>query len=367
MKWILSLVVAIWAIQVSAQGTYYDGLNDSLRCQQLKAALKKRISTGFTPRRYDEIPGFMQTHDKRQNDAGTASIMWDMYSDNPTGAEPYEYRVSFFCSNDNTGNEGACWNREHCMPSSWFNASDPLYADAINLVPADAYVNNRRGNNPYGKVNSATFTSLNGSKLGSSATSGVSGTVFEPIDTYKGDFARIMLYMITRYEDSIPKWGGSDAARVLSSDVFLGFKREYLDLLLQWHEQDPPSQKELNRNNAAQTFQGNRNPFVDRPEYAVRIWKTAPDECARFIVSTREQTFSTLSLYPNPANGGIIYIGEVSKTAGTTYYISDLTGKQVLSGLLNSNNVDVSSLNSGMYILTAISGKTVYTGKFLVQ
>ncbi len=360
-------MVAIWAIQVDAQGTYYDGLSDSLRCQQLKAALKKRISTGYTSRNYDEVPGFMQTNDRRQNDAGTTQIIWDMYSDNPSGSEPYEYRNGDLCTNQSVDSESDCWNREHAMPSSWFNASTPLFSDVINLVPTDAFVNNRRSNNPYGKVNSATFTSLNGSKLGSSATTGVSGIVFEPIDAYKGDFARIMLYMITRYEDSIPKWGGADADRVLSNDVFLGFKREYLDLLLQWHEQDPPSQKELNRNNAAQTFQGNRNPFVDRPEYAARIWKTAPDECARFIVSTREQTFSALSLYPNPANGGLIYIGDASKAVGATYYISDITGKQVLGGLLNSNSVDISSLNSGMYILTTISGNKVYTGKFLVQ
>ena len=367
MKWILSLTVAIWTIQLSAQGTYYDGLNDSLRCQQLKAALKKRISTGFISRNYDEVPGFMQTNDRRLNDAGTTQIIWDMYSDNPSGPEPYEYRNGDLCSNQNANTENVCWNREHAMPSSWFNASTPLFSDIINLIPADAYVNNRRSNNPYGKVGSATFTSLNESKLGNSTTTGVSGTVFEPIDTYKGDFARIMLYMVTRYEDSIPKWGGADASRVLSSDIFLGFKREYLDLLLQWHEQDPPSQKEISRNNAAQTFQGNRNPFVDKPEYAARIWKTVPDECARFIVGTKDQQFMPLNLFPNPANGGRIFLGDLSITNGATYIITNVSGKQVLNDSLNSNSIDISSLNNGMYILTAISGDTIYTGKFLIQ
>lgn len=366
MKYFLSLtLLLIWFLS-PAQGTYYNTLNDSLRCQQLKTALKKLISTGYIERSYNDVKGFMESNDRKKNDAGTFDIIWDMYSDNPSGPEPYEFRINTFCSNDNTSTEGVCWNREHSLPASWFNNAAPTFTDIVNLVPADALVNNRKSNNPFGKVGSATFTSQNGSKLGSSSTSGISGTVFEPIDAYKGDFARIMLYMITRYEDSLSKWGGADAARVLSPDVFLGYKREYLNLLLQWHEQDPPSQKERDRNNATQIFQGNRNPFVDRPEFAKRIWNTSPEDCARFTVNVFERVYADISLFPNPVINSYLYMSGMNYT-GARYMIFDISGRSVASGILQQTAIPVEMLEKGSYILIIEDGDLVARGRFIKQ
>ncbi len=103
---------------------------------------------------------------------------------------------------------------------------------------------------------------------------GYSGTVFEPINEFKGDLARGYLYMATRYQNLIGNWesitGNSDA--ILDGSSNQVFEQWTLDLLLKWHEQDPVSQKEIDRNNAAQEFQSNRNPFVDHPEFARAIW-----------------------------------------------------------------------------------------------
>lgn len=123
-------------------------------------------------------------------------------------------------------------------------------------------------------VASSSWTSTNGSKLGSSAVNGYSGTVFEPIDEFKGDFARIIFYFATRYENiistvSFPMFGNS---------AYPGISSWSLPMLLQWHTNDPVSEKEINRNNAAYSFQGNRNPFIDHPEYVNSIWgTTTPD------------------------------------------------------------------------------------------
>ncbi len=97
------------------------------------------------------------------------------------------------------GSEGSGYNREHSWPSSWYGGSGTPYTDVFMVYPTDNEVNNKRGSYPYGEVNSPTWTSLNGCKLGPCSYPGYSGTVFEPIDEYKGDFARTYFYMTTRY------------------------------------------------------------------------------------------------------------------------------------------------------------------------
>src|SRR5690606_41593555 len=77
---------------------------------------------------------------------------------------------------------------------SVFNEGSPMSTDGPHVVPTDGYVNGQRSNHPIGKVSSASWTSTNGSKKGSSAVPGYSGTVFEPIDEFKGDVARVYFY-----------------------------------------------------------------------------------------------------------------------------------------------------------------------------
>lgn len=274
---------------------YYDNAT-GLKCQPLKTALKDIIKTGFNVLGY--TPGIWNIYyysDQHRNDANTADIIWDMYSDNPTGPEPYTYTYGTNqCGNYNS--EGDCYNREHSTPQSWFNSLSPMVSDAHHLFPTDGKVNGVRNNYPYGSVSSATFTSLNGSKLGTGNNFGYTGIVFEPIDAYKGDFARACLYMATRYEDEIisQNWSGNGNG----NDVFLSSTDQidaalrrlmiydpwYLQTLVKWHLQDPPSQKEIDRNNAIYSqavvvdgsgtlkAQANRNPFVDHPEYVAMIW-----------------------------------------------------------------------------------------------
>lgn len=348
-----------------AQGDYYKNLNDSLRCKQLKTALKELTSSGYTARTYDEVRFFMEANDTRPSDDGLRNIMWDMYSDNPNGADPYEYRTGQFCTSQSATSENVCWNREHSMPASWFGSAAPTFTDIINLIPTDAFVNNRRGNVPYGNVSTASFTSQNGGKLGTSAISGITGTVFEPIDEYKGDFARIMLYMITRWEDSLSKWDDPDANRVLGTDIFLGFRPAYLDMLLEWHESDPPSEKERKRNDATQTFQKNRNPFVDRPEFATRIWKTSEEDCINFSVGLPAFSMSKALPYPNPVKNGELKI-DVDIIEAYTYSILDLSGKVLQTNMLFRGSIDVRNLTSGTYLLLLESKDKIEYARFSV-
>ena len=149
-----------------------------------------------------------------------------------------------------------------------------MVTDLFHIVPTDGYVNGQRSSWPFGETSNAQWTSMNGSKRGSNSTSGYSGTIFEPIDEYKGDFARIYFYMATRYENIISSWedNSSSADAALDGTTFPVFEEWYLNLLLDWHNNDPLSQKEIDRNNAIYDIQNNRNPFVDHEEWVNLIW-----------------------------------------------------------------------------------------------
>ncbi len=289
-------------IGTGAPTTYYDPAN-GLTCQPLKSALKTIIATGTQVLSY--TPGLWTLYtfsDKRRNDANNADIVWDMYSDNPTGPEPYTYTlITNQCGSYTV--EGNCYNREHSTPQSWFNQVSPMVSDAHHIFPTDGKVNALHSNYPYGEV--ITLTTLApssgytnptqaGSKLGTGTNFGYSGTIFEPINEYKGDFARAALYMAVRYEDEIisQNWSGLGTANAVflsTTDQPTATTRRlqiyddwYLKTLYKWHMQDPVSQKEIDRNNVifAQEIndggtlkkQGNRNPFIDHPEYVFAIW-----------------------------------------------------------------------------------------------
>ncbi|HAS26906.1 MAG TPA: endonuclease I [Vibrio sp.] len=205
----------------------------------------------------------------------TDGSILDMYSEKPSGSDAIQFtKVTDQCGQ--YSKEGDCYNREHSFPKSWFGGKvEPMNSDGHHLFATDGYVNSKRSNWPFGEVSSATYTSSNGSKLGSAANSlGYAGTVFEPIDEFKGDFARAYFYMATRYENEIANWEGNSTSSdaVLDGTNTTVFEPWLLTMLKRWHSEDPVSQKEIDRNKAVHDFQGNRNPFIDHPEFVSQIW-----------------------------------------------------------------------------------------------
>jgi endonuclease I len=380
-------------------GAYYDAAA-GLTCQPLKTALKNIIKTGFNTLSY--TPGIWNIYrysDIKRNDANTADVMWDMYSDNPTGVDPYTFTYGTNqCGTYST--EGQCYNREHSTPQSWFNQVSPMVSDAHHIFATDGKVNAMRSNFPYGEVTSATSTSLNGSKLGTGTNNfGYAGTVFEPINEYKGDFARACLYMATRYEDEIiaqnwSSFGNANEVFLSATDQAVATKRRlliydpwYLQLLIKWHNQDPVSTKEINRNNAIYNQavannsggtlvkQGNRNPFVDHPEYVAAIWGSACANAARASFTAPEETFvkqteSTFNVYPNPASTELNI--EVNKAGLKNISLLDANGKQVLLNAHNSisenvQKLNISSLAKGNYFIKIVTENNVITKMFTKQ
>ncbi|MFT6734301.1 MAG: endonuclease I [Polaribacter sp.] len=255
----------------TGSGDYYNSISAETGFA-LKSALHGIINS-HTSQGYGALWTFYSDHSLDTTYENDGTIL-DIYSENPKGSDPYNYtKVTNQCGTYNS--EADCYNREHSFPRSWFGGkNEPMNSDVHHIFASDGYVNSKRSSYPYAVVGSATFTSDNNSKVGSSVTSGYSGTVFEPIDEFKGDLARAYFYMATRYENVISSWqnNSSSSDAVLNGSSNQVFETWQLNLLISWHNADPVSQYEIDRNNAAQTYQGNRNPFVDHPEWVELVW-----------------------------------------------------------------------------------------------
>jgi endonuclease I/chitodextrinase len=333
MKQILSFFLLNFAIFASAQAPagYYTPAA-GLTGAPLKTALKNIIQQGHIDNGYGGLWTGYATTDRDNFYENDNSIL-DIYSENPNGPDSYNYTYGSGQCGGTSGPEGYCYNREHIVPQSLFNEAFPMKSDIHFIRATDAKVNGMRSNYPFGKVGSPTFTSDNGSKLGNSVSSGYSGTVFEPIDAFKGDVARMIFYFVTRYEAELP---GFSTGNMLGGSSFPGLQPWELNQLLAWHNTDPVSAEEVARNNASYAYQGNRNPFIDNPAYASQIWGTpvldtqAPTAATNLI--TQNPTSNTISLNWTAATDNIgianydVYVNGVLKTtvSGTTATVQGL-------------------------------------------
>ena len=273
-KWTIILWLLAFPLMINAQGpnnsgTYYQAA-DGKRGEELKTAL-----SGIIYNRQERSYGDLWT-DFRTTDCRPGGKVWDMYSG-----------VSNFVFGDDQDRgsggtkENEYYNREHSFPNSWFGGKvQPMYTDLHHMYPTDKFVNNKRSNFPFGMTNGESYKSINGfSKLGKCTYPGYDGTVFEPNDEYKGDFARTYFYMVTCFEEKLPDWyaNNSEVKPTLDGNTYPGLSSWQLAMLMEWSAQDPVSEKEINRNNAVYDIQKNRNPFIDYPGLEQYIWGDSKD------------------------------------------------------------------------------------------
>ncbi len=265
-------LLAVKSLTAQIPGGYYNQAN-GLSGAALKTTLHGIIRNHHVISYNGLWTAFYSTDDK------ASGKVWDIYSDIPDGTPPYEYDFGTDQCSITPGIENNCYNREHSFPQSYFgsSSSDTIYTDLFQLYPTDSYVNTRRNNYPYGTVASPTWISQNGSRLGPCSAAGYTGVVFEPLDAFKGDLARTYFYIATRYEHEMEGWTllNNLGDIILDSTAYPCYEDWFLSMLLQWNTADPVSQKEIDRNNAVYSLQGNRNPFIDHPEYVEIIWDGA--------------------------------------------------------------------------------------------
>ena len=322
-------------VQAQIPSNYYDTATGT--GYTLKTQLYNIVSTGHVDQGYGALyTAYQTTHndDYYEND----DSVLDFYSENPSGTDSYFYtHGNRQCGSYDSEND--CYNREHLFPQGFFDQNYPMRSDVHHVIPSDGYVNNRRSNYQFGEVSSPTWTSNNGSKVGPNTFGSYSGTVFEPIDEFKGDIARALLYFAVRYENN---WNDSgwdphtDNNNPLNGTSDQFYEDWYIDLLLDWHANDPVVQAEIDRNNAAYNFQGNANPFVDHPEFVNMIWNPTADTQAPTAPTNLEvsnPTDNTVDLNWTASTDNVavtsydIYVDGVNtfNTANTSFTVTSLS------------------------------------------
>lgn len=277
--------------------------------------------------------------------------LWDVYKTSdvyPDGTIWDMYSTKHWNTSEKCGSYSAvgdCYNREHSMPKSWFSEASPMVSDAFHIYPTDGKVNGQRSNYPFGVCDGGSTLSSSGSvkalgRLGKSTYPGYSGTVFEPDDEYKGDFARTYFYMAACYFDRISSWNSD----MLAKNNFPVFKDWALSMLLEWHRQDPVSDKERNRNDAVYAYQKNRNPFIDYPELAEHVWGTKSNEGW-----TSETAVNPQFSYPVAGSNFNLGNTSVNKTISITLFVRGSGLKDVAAVSISDSRFSLSSstLNSG--------------------
>ncbi|MGM9647737.1 MAG: endonuclease I family protein [Eubacteriales bacterium] len=230
--------------------------------------------------------------------------------------------TSFATTADKIGSSGAVWNREHVWPKSLGGfETTGAGSDLHHIRPADSRVNTVRNNNLYGEVNGGK-PAYASALVGTSVCGGYyAGGYFEPLDNVKGDVARICLYLYVRWAEEYPQC--SDITHVFQS----------VDVLLDWCEQDPVDTWEMGRNEVVGAIQGNRNVFIDYPEYA---WLIFDREVPADMTTPSGEAFESNGGNPACAHKNIEVKNASAATCGKAGYTGDTTckdcGKLIVAG-----------------------------------
>jgi endonuclease I len=320
-KQIIFLIAGlIWSMNLSAQipPGYYNG-TEGLNGTQLKSVLHGIIDNHDEPS-YNDLRDFiLPESDEDPQNSNNVILLY-------TGRS--QAKSTF-------GGGANDWNREHTWAKSHgdFGNNPPCGTDAHMIRPTDASVNSARANKDFDE----------GGQQHSEATECYyTEYTWEPRDAVKGDVARIILYMDVRYEGT---GGELDLTAVDQVNTSPAPEHGRLSTLLEWHEQDPPDAFEMNRNDVVYSYQGNRNPFIDHPEFVTHIWDPT--------AGIQDEILIDAGFYPNPVRQ-ILHVSLNSDTKQLSLNIINSIGEamiiQTVAGF-GSSDIDCSELPSGIYFL----------------
>lgn len=263
------------------------------------------------------------------------------------------------CGSSGYSKEGDCYNREHSIPKSWWGGGTTNQgADPFIVVPTDGYVNNQRSSYGFGEVSSATYTSESGCKKGTGTYGGTkTATVFEPFDSVKGDYARIVFYARVRWKDVKMTTGDGSKYFTGSNSTNYGLTTEAIALFTKWSNLDPVDDWEMSVNDkihASSTY-GNRNPFIDHPEWANIIWGGTPYTGG----STGDLNKATITL--NKTSASVDVGSNINLTATTSdgsdvsWSVSNGYAKLSTSSTASGGSVTVTGVSAGSVTVYAQS------------
>lgn len=343
---------------------YYQGIDDSLTGENLMVALSTLTSTGFVPYSYASLPSIYQYSDASLTNTKLMQMVY-------TGTE-----VSF-----TAGSMPSNANKEHVWPASWYgngtrteSAGSPG-ADAHNVWPSATALNSKRGSCAFDELDFATsyksyeFSSTdwsygtvgdNDSYVWSTAfnnSNGQADDALYPSSGNRGAIARILMYVATRYRNTT-----TYPVKLHDRAVTLNTGRiGKLSALLKWHYQEPPSAWEIKRNNeVASRWHHNRNPFVDHPEYATKIFyylpepdQSQPTAAVKNVIETYGDISQSLSL--NHDN--------VTLQVGQTQQLSVVTNPNSETITWSSSNPSVATVSQSGLVTAKSDGSATITAQ----
>lgn len=343
------LFIALLAFQFTfAQQSYYSDVDLTLTGQDLFNALQMKISQYNQNFTYGDARDVLVFTDENPENTANVLLVYG-YNDNDGNCTTDRSR------NKNSFGGMACeYNREHVFARSQANpemgsannGSTGIIADPHNLRASDQQMNNNRGSKKFQNGNG------NAGNVGSGN--------WYPGDEWKGDVARMMMYMYTRYGNQcLPSFAGVGS---LQGDT------QMLQTFLQWNADDPVNNYEDQRNDFLQGAYGNRNPFIDNPALATIIWGGPAAEDRWGIMSTQNVSVYDFVIYPNPTYNKEVNI--VTNTTIDSLVMYDINGRIILKmekpEVIN-NTINISDIPQGFYLMNIHYPKGSTTKKLVVN
>ena len=326
-----------------AQQPYYDDVDLSLTGQDLFLELQDKISSYNVNFTYGDIRDEVKITDENPENNQDVLLVYG-YNDGDGNCTTDRSR-----DKDEFGGGGCEYNREHVFArsnanpemGSVDNSSTGIGADPHNVRPSDQAMNNNKGNRKM---------------AAGSGNAGTAGSNWYPGDEWKGDVARMMMYMYTRYGDRcLPSLNGTGS---LQSGT------QMLEVYLQWNAEDPVSELEDQRNPRLEVIYGNRNPFIDNPYLATLIWggPQAEDRWEIFGISDLDR--STLAIYPNPAQDRLWF---QTDTAINSTLIYDLSGRLLETHRNPQGSIPIQGLPAGTYLIELQSAQSRSIQQLIIE
>lgn len=345
-------VVVAEAATTSDYGTYYDGLDESLQ----GTAFRKQLASLITTTHHTLT---IYGDNKYQSENSLNSVF--KYADIDPTTKVGSNMILWFYTGTSvkfTGeNFSGTTNREHVWPKrdgATFSAESGPGADAHHLRPLNTQLNSTRGAKNFAEISSANgkIAKQNG-KTDYGNLCYYTTSAFYPGEGYRGATARILMYMQTR-------WGDENNLEFV---LGMGDTKTIGDIatLMKWHYEEPPTESEIIRNNYVYSIQGNRNPFIDHPEYATKIYcydgesynSKLQSVAAEYDNYGTQETATAMTVEPNPLE---LNVGDTERLTVTT---TPFTAKKNLT--FKSSNAEVASVDTSGVITAKAQGTTTIT------
>lgn len=351
------IAICIFALSFAQQGQpaqpYYNGFNWTLTGTALKNALATLTQNKHTNSlSYSEVWSALQQVDRDPTNLNNVLLLYGWENGSDANLTNDRTRDRF----DNGGSNGQ-WNREHTYAQALgtpdLGQTGPG-ADAHHLRACDVQRNGMRGNSKFA--------------AGSGAASGNVTGGWYPGDEWKGNVARMVMYMYLHY-------GTQCLPTAVGTGTTIGTDVNMPQLFLQWNAEDPVSQYEDNRNTymgtMSNTFaQGNRNPFIDNPYLATVIWggPTAQNRWPNIFLSAEDFVWATtVSVYPNPAHDKFNVSSSQDLESIDVISVNGQVIRHIDKPVFNNEVYTIENLPDGFYLVKLSTANQSLVKKVIVN